>query len=176
MIDVRPFDSLSAWAVFQHLDPFDHLEAEVTRGAPVSALDLFADWRSIEAGRVLSYVASTLSGPFAVFGLYNSGQAGVAVAALLARSHRTYRRPLAALALRIRTEMPVMAARLGIHRIEARSWGQHPTAASLLSSLGFAHEADMAGFGSTGQAMFRQFAWTDPSVCSPSPMFRSKRT
>lgn len=174
MIEVRPYDDLSAMAVLQRLDHHDHLEAELTRGAPTSPLALFGDWRAIQAIRVMSFVALTApfqgGKPFAVFGISNSGQAGVAQAALLARDHAQFRRPLAELALLIRAEMPRECARMGVHRIEARSWAGHPTAGGLLTALGFAHECDMPGFGVSGNVTFRQFAWTaQPApACQPA--------
>ena len=78
----------------------ESLEAEVIRGAPSTHLALWADWRMMQAARVESWVAVTAAGgvPFAVLAVANSGQAGVAEAALLARDHRAFRRPLAALA------------------------------------------------------------------------------
>jgi hypothetical protein len=173
MIEARPYDDLSAMAVLSRLDPNDFIEAEVTRGAPTNHLALFAEWRSMEPIRVASFVTFTAPDrggkPFAVFALSNTGQAGVAQAALLARDHQAFRRPLAELAVNIRYRMPLFAAERGIHRIEARSWADHPTASALLSALGFAHECDMAGFGPTGRVTFRQFAWTAPVPAAPAP-------
>lgn len=172
MIAARPYDDLSAMAVLSRLDPHDLIEAELTRGAPTSHLALFAEWRSIEAIRLASFVAFTGPDqgekPFAVFALSNTGQAGVAQAALLARNHRAFRRPLAELAVAIRRQMPAFANHRGVHRIEARSWAGHPTAAGLLVALGFDHECYMAGFGSTGRVIFRQFAWISSAV-TPTP-------
>jgi hypothetical protein len=166
MIEVRPYDDLTAMAVLQRLDAHDHMEAELVRGAPASHLALFADWRAMQAFRLASFVAITGpdrgARPFAVFALAHTGQAGVASAALLARDHAAFRRPLAEMALRIRTELPATCAASGIRRIEARSWAGHPTAAGLLTALGFEHETDMPGFGLSGTITFRQFAWLAP--------------
>lgn len=168
-IRVRPYDDLSAMAVLSALDAQDQIEAELTRGAPASALALFADWRQMEPLRVASHVALTAGGqPFAVFALANTGQAGVAQAALLARDHRRHRIDLARLAVLIRHAFPRLAAACGIHRIEARSWAGHPTAARLLAAMGFAHECDMTGFGQSGAITFRQFAWIAPAP-APDP-------
>lgn len=171
MIEARPFEDLAAWSVFQRLDPHDHLEAEFVRGASATPLALFCDWRNAVGIHCVSLIAHTDakrgSIPFAVFALANTGQAGVAQGALLARSHETFRRPLGALASRIRAQFPQYCAELGIHRIEARCWSNHPTAASLLRAIGFRHECDMPGFGKTGRITFRQFAWTSPAVCAP---------
>lgn len=175
MIEARPFEDLAAWSVFQRLDPHDHIEAELVRGASATPLALFCDWRAAQSIHCVSLIAQTEARrgavPFAVFALANTGQAGVAQGALLARSHEGFRRPLAALAVRIRQKMPSVCAELGIHRIEARCWLDHPTAADLLCGIGFRHECDMPGFGKTGQIIFRQFAWTAPSVCAPLPLF-----
>jgi hypothetical protein len=163
MIQLRPYDDLSAMAVIQRLDTHDRLEAEIIRGAATTALGLFADWRAMEPLRVASFVVHTTpdrgAHPFALLGLSNSGQAGVAEAALLARDHRAFRRPLAVLAARLRLKFPDWCRERGIHRIEARCWFQHPTASSLLAAIGFAHEADMLGFGRDGSEIYRQFAW-----------------
>lgn len=159
MIEARPFEDLAAMAVLSRLDPADQLEAELTRGAPATALSLFAEWRAMQAIRVISHIAYARGQAFALFALANTGQAGVAQAALLARDHAIYRRPLAELALTIRNHMPGFCAEHGIHRIEARAWADHPTASRLLTALGFHAECDMPGFGLTGAITFRQFAY-----------------
>ena len=168
MIEARPFDDLAAMAVLSKLDHADQLEAELTRGASATALSLFADWRAMEAYRAASFIAYTQGRAFAMFALGNTGQSGVASAALLACDHARYRRPLAELALTIRNQMPEFCAERGIHRIEARAWADHPTASGLLTALGFHLECDMPGFGLTGHVTFRQFAWISPALNSQS--------
>lgn len=158
-----------ALPVFRQLDPHDFMEAELIRGQAANGISLWADWRAVEAIRFLSFVALAGQTPFAVFGLANTGQAGVASAALLARNHQRFARPLARLAVTIRRHMPAEAAARGIHRIEARCWAGHPTAADLLAGLGFAHECDMPGFGLTGSVTYRQFAFVaahSPTACA----------
>lgn len=163
MIRLHPYDDLSAMAVIRQLDHHDQVEADLTRGAATPALALFAQWRSMQAIRIASHVATRADGtPFAVFALSNTGQAGVAQAALLARDHARFRRPLATLAAAIRAGMPGFAIDRGIHRIEARAWADHPTASALLTALGFDFETDMPGFGLSGTVTFRQFAWLSP--------------
>lgn len=162
-LSVRPFDPVAALPVFRLMDPNDHIEAELVRGRAANGIELWADWRAAEAFRVLSFMACEGSTPFAVFALMNTGQAGVAGAALLARPHVRFRGAIARLAVMIRVQLPIEAAARGIHRIEARCWGDHPTAARLLTNLGFAHECDMPGFGPDGRATYRQFAWTNPT-------------
>lgn len=160
MIQLRPWDDLAAYAVFRALDACDLMEAELVRGQACGGLGLWADWRSLEPLRLASFVALTAGGTaFAVFGLVNSGQAGVAGAALLARDHRTFRQPLARLALALRDELPGFARARGVHRIEARSWSDHPSAPRLLTALGFRREARMPGFGQDGRTEFHQWAW-----------------
>lgn len=159
MNTLHPYSDLAALAVFQRLDPSDHREAEVTRGAAATPHALWADWRAMQPACVISVVAHVGSTPFAVVALGNTGQGGVAQAALLARDHARFRRPLRELAALIRNDIAHECRRLGIHRIEARSWAGHPTAARLLTLLGFAHECRMPGFG-LGQHDFHQFAWT----------------
>lgn len=172
MIRVRPFEDLAAMAVFHQLDIHDHMEAELVRGAPYTALGLFAEWRMAQAQGPLSLVATTgpADRPFAVFCLGHSGQAGVAEAALLAADHRRNRMALARLAVAIRQRLPAFTAETGIRRIEARCWAGHPTAPRLLSGIGFSHEADMPGFGGDGRQTFSQFAWTQPATtATPAP-------
>lgn len=170
MIRVRPFDDLSGMAVFRQLDIHDQVEAELVRGVSYTALGLFAEWRMAQAQGPLSLVACTgpAERPFAVFCLGHTGQAGVAQGALLAARHDRHRQPLARLALEIRDRMPAFAAETGIHRIEARCWAGHPTAARILAAMGFTHEADLPGFGPGGIHSFRQFAWTRPDPVPPA--------
>jgi len=165
MITARPYEDLAAHAVLSRLDPMDLIEAEVTRGRATSTLELFADWRAMNAARLASWVLFTGAGePFAVLGLSHTGQAGVAAAALLARDHRRYRRPLAEAAARMRAGIGSWASETGVRRIEARAWASHPTAAALLAGIGFAPEAAMPGFGPDGREIFVQYAWT---ACLP---------
>lgn len=171
MIAIRPFEDYAALAVLNRLDPHDHMEAEAVRGAACTGLALFADWRMAQAHAALSVIA--VSGPaerpFAVLTLGNTGQAGVAEAALLACDHRRHRTDLARLAVLIRAKMPGWALETGVRRIEARCWAGHPTAAALLAAIGFTHDCDMPGFGGSGQIVFRQFAWTSPPAMSAHP-------
>jgi len=168
MITVRPYDDMTALPVFQLLDPMDQIEADLVRGSSSTAVQLWADWRAVQAYRLMSFVALTAGQtPFAVFGLAHTGQAGVAGAALLARDHVRYRRELVHLVRMIRTHLAPECAARGIHRIEARAWADHPRAGNLLRALGFAHECDMPGFGLTGQIIYRQFAWL--AAANPAP-------
>lgn len=177
-ITTRPYDDLAAMAVFRNLDVSDHMEAELVRGASTTHLSLFGDWRAAQAWQVMSLVAITPpthgAQPFAVLCLGNTGQAGVANAALLARNHTLFRAPLRALVVAMARQLPVEARKRGIHRIEARCWAAHPTASRLLSALGFVHEADLHGFGADGRATFRQFAWIDFQACFPIPCPETK--
>ena len=158
-IRLAPYEDLAAKAVLDRLDPSDFLECELVRGAATSGLAIWADWRAMEPHRLASFVVFSGQAPFAVFGLSHTGQAGVAAAALLARDHAAFRLPLTRLVLLIRAGMPQFAADRGIHRIEARSWAEHPGASRLLQGIGFELEAEMHGFGLTGTAVFRQWAW-----------------
>lgn len=162
MLTVRPWEDLAAMAVFNRLDLHDLIEAELVRGVTYTALGLFAEWRMAQAQGPLSLIVHDQARPFAVLALGYTGQAGVAQAALLAADHARHRTSLARLAIIARRRMPSWAAEAGFHRIEARSWGGHPTAAGLLSAIGFTHEADLPGFGPGGRHVFRQFAWTTP--------------
>lgn len=169
MIRVRPWEDLAALAVFHRLDVSDHIEAELARGVTYTAPGLFADWRMAQAQGFLSLVAHThpQGRPFAVIALGQTGVSGVAQAALLAADHQRHQIDLARLAISIRQKMPAFAAETGLTRIEARCWAGHPTAARLLAAMGFAHEADLRGFGPGGTHAFRQFAWTAPIPAPP---------
>lgn len=176
MIATRPYSDEPAMQVLSRLDPWDWLEAEATRGAAVTHLQLFAEWRAMQAVRLASWVVfddETCTRPFALVALCHTGQRGVAGAAMLARDHRKFRRPLVELARLIRDDLPGWAQDQGVTRIEARAWAGHPRASAFLALTGFRHECDMPGFGRAGEECFRQFAWTAPndsqsqSVASP---------
>lgn len=167
-VDPRPYDDAAARAVLTRLDPSDHAEAELVRGAVADGYQLWADWRAVQGARIDSRVfftgphAGAL--PFAVGILCHTGQAGVASGAFLARSHRHYRREIAQAAAMIRRALPGFARDTGLRRIEARCWAGHPTAQDLLTALGFVFETDMRGFGATGAVTFLQFAWVAPWI------------
>lgn len=163
MIQARAYDELAAMAVFRALDPYDLMEAQIMRGRAATHLSLFSDWHAMQAHAVLSLVAFTDPAqgarPFAVLMLGNTGQAGVAQAALLSRDHGAFRRALVEAAREIRAVMPEFCDKAGIHRIEARAWAGHPRAARFLQAAGFCKEAVMPGFGAAGTESFIQFAW-----------------
>ena len=161
-ISVDPYDDHGAMAVLSQLDPVDRVEAAILRGSMPSHLQLFAEWRALQASWVFGHVLRTraLTGlPFAVLAVGNTGQAGVAQAAFLARDHVRFRREIVAAAVLARDAIGPTCAQLGIRRIEARCWAGHPTAANFLAAIGFQAEADMAGFGGDGRQIVRQFAY-----------------
>jgi hypothetical protein len=167
-LELRPWDDHDALIVFRTLDHHDQAEAEAVRGRSATGVQLWADWRSVEQVRIVSILACADGTPFAALGLSHTGQAGVAEAALLARNHRRFRVPLGRLAVLIRRRLPIVAAETGIHRIEARAWAGHPTAALLLQGCGFHLEAVMRGFGADGRQSFRQYAWVAPRATQES--------
>lgn len=172
MIKIARYDDVASLPVFRLMDQHDLAEAALIRGQVTNAIQLWADWRAVEGWKVMSlmaYTGQSATTPFAVFGLSNTGQAGVAAAALLARDHRKFRLPLARLACVFRTSLPAEARARGIRRIEARAWAGHPTASRLLTALGFTHEADMGGFGPDGSQTYRQFALLIPDLGPTSP-------
>lgn len=170
MIATQPYSDLPAMTVLSRLDPYDLMEAEAIRGEAVTHLSLFADWRAMQALCLASWVVYTdpsCDPPFALVAVCRTGLRGVAVAAMLARDHRRFRRELVQLARLIRTEMPIWCAEAGVARVEARAWARHPRAAAFLTRVGFTHETDMPGFGRDGTETFRQFAWW--ATASPRP-------
>lgn len=166
MIELRPYDDQTAMAVLSRLDPHDVMEAEAVRGARMTHLQLFAEWRAMQPHALASWCVLTGPArgaqPFAVVQIVHTGQAGVASAALLARDHGRFRRPLAELACLIRTEMPGFCAARQVSRIEARAWADHPRASVLLTAVGFRFEAVLPGFGPCGRETFRQFSYVLP--------------
>lgn len=175
MISVRPYEDLAAYAVLSRLDPVDLLEAQVTRGRPTTTLEMFSDWRAANGFRLASWIVFTGAGePCALVGLSHTGQAGVAGAAMLARDHARFRRPLAQAASMMRSRMPAYAAETGVRRIEARAWASHPSGCDMLARIGFRVEAVMPGFGPQGIDRFVQYAWTAPNIPVPAPTFSEK--
>lgn len=168
---IRPvaFDNVAALAVFRDLDPQDRLEAMMARGGSCDHLELWHEWKAGQAWCALSLVLTSAGGtPFAVLAVARvPGVAGLAQAALLARRHDRWRREIAQAAVLIRRDLSRWAGEAGLHRIEARCWAGHPSAAGFLSRCGFTHEGALPGFGPDGGAVFHQFAWTtnreDPS-------------
>ena len=164
MIEVQPYSDHAAMSVLKNLDPMDQIEAELIRGGSATHLAIFADWRAVNGMRLISSVLSVSGRPFAVLALGHTGQAGVAQAALLSRSHQRFRRPLLEVARRIRREMPAICEEWGVHRIEARAWSGHPRAGRFLRLCGFHLEAEMPGFGADGSTSFHQYAWISPKL------------
>lgn len=167
MIQTQLYTEHAAMAVLSNLDPHDLIEAQLVRGQASTHLAIFAEWHSVQPHSVLSLVLrdeAQGNRPFAVVAMSNTGQAGVAQAALLARDHLRFRRALVATCRRIRTDLPEICSNLGIHRVEARTNADHPRASQFLVASGFTFEADMPGFGASGRATFRQFAWTNPDL------------
>lgn len=169
MIEARPYSPDLARIVFEYMDGWDLVEAAAVRGAPQHWLALFADWHAMQSARLGSWVMVTTRDnprragvPFAVLGIADTGQFGVAQAAMLAGDHGRFRRELARAGSLIREGLPDFANRLGIQRIECRCLFAHPTAGAFLEHAGFDHECDMPGFGADGGATFRQFAWHNP--------------
>ncbi|MGY9050348.1 hypothetical protein P775_08380 [Puniceibacterium antarcticum] len=162
MIQAGPYEDHAALEVFRRLDASDLQEAALARGAEGSHLALWAEWRGMQAVGVLSHVLRTRSGmPFAVLAVVPMSR-GVAQGAFLARSHTSFRMPLARAAVEICQRLPVWAKSAGIHRLEARCWAAHPTAPRFLAACGFTFEAITSGYGPNGSADFLQFAWVQP--------------
>jgi hypothetical protein len=176
MIQVRAYDPAGALAVMQRLDPADLAEARLTRGQAATGAELFADWHAMQGARVASWMLLTSPArgavPFALVAVANTGQAGVAQAAFLARDHRRFRRELVMAAGLIAHDMPAWCTDAGIWRIEARAWAGHPSAARFLAAIGFDLEAHMPGFGPNGAETFLQFAWVNPHRPAACPQPR----
>jgi len=170
IVDYTPQD---ADRVFKFIDLNDETEALHARGFAARPddfnLQIMLDWHGGQAFRIMSCVGllkgkSKVSAPFAVFAIGHTGQSGVAQAALLAKHHFGFTRELAELVILIRHALPTIAADHNIHRIEVRSWANHPTAPNLLSALGFEKECTMLGFGATGMDEYHQYARLFPHI------------
>jgi len=166
-VTLHAFHQVAAAEVFRDLDPWDQAESEVALGQKIPPERMAELWGDMGDMTLYQAVAAWQGQAFAIFSLSFAGMVGNASAALMARDHRRFRRPLAQLALRIRAELPGCAYDLGITRIEARSWAPHPTAGGLLAALDFHHECDVAGLGPDGRSIFRQWAWLAPQ-CRPA--------
>lgn len=90
MIRISDYDDLAAMAIMRDLDVWDRLEAEAVRGEVVTHLSLFGDWRAARPLHVLGLTvrAQPSDEPIALLALANTGQHGVASAALVARNHQ----------------------------------------------------------------------------------------
>lgn len=158
-LTLDPWDDAAALIVLEHLDHSDWSEVLAARGLAPAAWDLHAEWRSMRGLGVVR-IARWSGAPFAIVGVLNAGAAGVGQAALLARAHRAWLRPLVQLGAELGRQLPAFAEAQDLWRIECRSWSGHPTAERLLRHLGFCHEAALAGFHPRGQGVFHQWAWT----------------
>lgn len=155
-----PFQDGAAVHVLRGLDPADRDECVLTSPLMGDHYALHRCWASIPALPGSNHVvmsARTLR-PCALFMANPTGVDGVASVALLARDHRKHWRELAELCLCLRSQLPVYAQKMGLHRIEVRCWEDHPTAPRLLRAMGFQIEGVLRGFGPEGQHRFIQFA------------------
>jgi len=162
LVKLSPFDPARALTVLSGLDDNDQLEAQIMRGDPAESYDLLTDWLLLARQGAACYVGEALppiSAPFAVLALVPGTTPGLGYAAMLARDHHFWKRALVPLVRLIRHDLPPVAAHMGLHRIEARSWAGHPTAATLLRAIGFTREAEMTGFGYGGEMNLDQWVW-----------------
>lgn len=162
LIRVRAYSDKPALEVLENLDLNDATEVVLMRGPDdAGALAMLSDWRMVNKMGAVSFIAFVEGAdvPFAVMSIAPDGMPGCGRAALLAKDHRLWRRELVVLAGMICKQLPVIAASMGLHRIEARTWSNHPTASALLSAVGFSLDADMPGFGVSGELSLRQFSW-----------------
>lgn len=164
---LQPWSDELALDVFRDLDPNDREEMFITMGCALTPLQVFSGWKTVAP--LCAYEAiAVASGPsrqgaFAALSLVRNGPAGTAEASLLARRHRAWRWQLGALAVIVKRDLPGMMAQLGLRRVEARCWEDHPTAGVLLGRLGFRQEGGpLAGFGEDGAHRFLQFAMVRP--------------
>ncbi|MEM9782159.1 MAG: hypothetical protein AAF899_06755 [Pseudomonadota bacterium] len=154
-LSVSALQAKPALEVFGDIDRSDLCEVELTHGRPiVAAEELLEIFKTAEKAHALCLIAwrhSPQGGavPFAILGLGCFTEC-VATAALLARDHRAWKRPLAHLVLELRRELPRFMFEMSLRRLEARSWPDHPTAASLLSGIGFEREASLPGCACDG--------------------------
>ncbi len=178
LVTLAPFNPPDALRVFEMLDENDQLEAEVMRGDKALPYDMLADWMALEkqgAACFVAQVAPPYAEPIAVMAIVRGGTPGLGHAAMLARDHRIWRRALVPAARAIRDGFPAQARAMGLHRIEARSWAGHPTAPSLLRAIGFELDAEMIGFGHSGEVNLNQWVWLADYIPRP-PSYPQKET
>lgn len=170
LISLEPFNPEDALRVLSALDENDQLEAEVMRGDKARPYDMLADWMALEkqgAACFVAQVAPPYVEPIAVMAIVRGGTPGLGHAAMLARDHRFWKRALVPTARAIRDGLPTQARAMGLHRIEVRSWAGHPTAPSLLRAIGFELEAEMIGFGHSGEINLNQWVWLADYIPRP---------
>lgn len=172
LANLEPFNPADALSVFSDLDENDMLEAQLTRGDAADPYDLLAGWMALEAQGAVCFIGDIdlpyEGPPIAVLALAPGSTPGLGHAAMLARDHKKWKRALVPLVRIIRDRLPAVAATMGFHRIEARSWAGHPTAATLLRATGFELEARMTGFGQSGEINFNQWAWHADYIPRPA--------
>jgi hypothetical protein len=157
---LTPYEDAAAMAVLRQIDGADREEALRVTPALACHYTLFAAWRGMAVLPGTSQIAMTRRcyQPFAVFAASPAGAQGVASVSLLSRDHARFRRELAELTAHFRARLPELMEQHGIHRLEVRSWADHPRAAGLLRAMGFQPEATCRGFGAEGADVFVQWA------------------
>ncbi len=176
---LEPFNPADALHVLSALDENDQLEAELMRGDQANPYDLLAGWMALEAQGAVCFIGGVLppyDQPIAVLALVPSSTPGLGHAAMLARDHKFWKRAMVPLARIIRDRLPEEAHAMGLHRIEARSWAHHPTAPNLLRAIGFELEAEMVGFGHSGEIPFNQWVWLADYIPRPPQNNPTKET
>ncbi|MDF2235382.1 hypothetical protein P2H44_22735 [Albimonas sp. CAU 1670] len=154
-LSLTPLTCGPALRVLQELDPQDRREAGCALNGDASPDFLLREFlrRQGEGGHVFvawSHRPEGGADPFAILGVAAIIASGVGSAALLARRHDRWRPQLRALAFALRVDLPPWARLQGFHRLEARSWSDHPTAGTLLGAIGFRHELRLVGFAAGG--------------------------
>ncbi|SFI60522.1 hypothetical protein [Albimonas pacifica] len=150
-LSLTPLQPRAALEILGDLDACDRREAALALGGACDAEDLLRGFlhRQQQGAHVFvawSHRPEGGAAPLAVLGVDELLARGVGSAALLARPHRRWAGPLRALAYALRQDLPLWARATGFHRLEARSWAEHPTAGRLLRGIGFRHELRMRGF------------------------------
>lgn len=171
LVTLDRFTPDAALRVLSNLDENDQLEAQLMRGDSAAAYDMLADWMMLARQGAVCFIGAAtapISEPVAVLGILPGTTPGLGHVAMLARDHRFWKRVLVPLAREIRDRLPTQARAMGLHRLEAHSWAAHPTAASLLTAIGFRLDARMTGFGPSGCVYLNQWSWLADYV-SPLP-------
>jgi hypothetical protein len=160
-ISLAPFEPIAALRVIEDLDPIDRLEVQLggIQPTPGEMLRQFIIQQAGGAHLQIVYAHRTEGGaePFAILGVAEALASCTGSAALIARDHAAWARPLRHLCAGLRADLPAAMAAAGFRRIEARCWSGHPTAQRLLRGIGFAFETELHGFG-LSETHWLQFA------------------
>jgi hypothetical protein len=160
-LSLGEFQPRAALRVIEDLDPLDMLELRLGGVTPTTdeILRQMLIQQASGAYFQIAYAHRPEGGaePFAILGIAEALASCTGSAALIARDHVAFARPLRRLCAGLRADLPTVMAATGFRRVEARCWSGHPTAPHLLRAIGFKFETELHGFG-LSETHWLQFA------------------